>query len=183
MPGGSSSSTIVDCGIHFSVGLVRPGQPIHFVFHFYHMGLELSHGPWTKKEIEQFDVSTRKTLTATCNHHPRSAVERLYLPRSAGGIGLINVENLFYWWLVAMAHHIATSSDSLVRLCYGLDNLVPTRSLCLLGPMIVVLHCQLKLICKVVILPLSRVQFVRSSMTNCCHLLPPSLCMVAFIPF
>ena len=25
--------------------------------------------PWTKKEIEQFDVSTRKTLTATCNHH------------------------------------------------------------------------------------------------------------------
>ena len=31
------------------------------------------------KEIEQFDVRTRKTLTATCNHHPRSAVERLHL--------------------------------------------------------------------------------------------------------
>ena len=84
--------------------------------------------PWTKKEIEQFDVSTRKILTATCNHHPCSAVERLYLPRSAGGIGLINVENLFYRRLVAMAHHIATSSDSLVRLCYELDNLVPARS-------------------------------------------------------
>ena len=37
---------------------------------------------------EQFDVGTRKTLTATCNHHPRSAAERVYLPRSAGGIGL-----------------------------------------------------------------------------------------------
>ena len=52
--------------------------------------------PWTVKEIEQFDVSTRKILTATCNHHPRGAVERLYLPRTLGGIGLINVENLFY---------------------------------------------------------------------------------------
>ena len=36
--------------------------------------------PWTVKEIEQFDVSTQKILTATCNHHPRGAVERLYLP-------------------------------------------------------------------------------------------------------
>ena len=84
--------------------------------------------PWTKKEIEQFDVSTRKILTATCNHHPRSAVERLYLPQSAGGIGLINVENLFYRRLVAVAHHIATSSDSLVWLCYELDSLVPVWS-------------------------------------------------------
>ena len=34
---------------------------------------------------KKFDVSTRKTLTATCNHHPHSAVERLYLSLSAGG--------------------------------------------------------------------------------------------------
>ena len=81
--------------------------------------------PWTKKEIEQFDVSTRKTLTATCNHHPRSAVERLYLSRSVGGIGLINVENLFFRRLVVMAHHLSTSSDSLVQLCYELDCLLP----------------------------------------------------------
>ena len=33
--------------------------------------------PWTKKEVEQFDVLTRKTLTSTLSHHPRSAVERL----------------------------------------------------------------------------------------------------------
>ena len=27
--------------------------------------------PWTKQEISQIDVQTRKLLTATCNHHPR----------------------------------------------------------------------------------------------------------------
>ena len=51
--------------------------------------------PWTKKVVEQFDVTTRKTLTATCNHHPHSAVDHIYLPQFAGGIGLMNVENLF----------------------------------------------------------------------------------------
>jgi len=51
--------------------------------------------PWTKKEIVQFDVESRKSMTATCNHHPCSTVECLYLPRSTGGMDLINVENLF----------------------------------------------------------------------------------------
>jgi len=58
--------------------------------------------PWTKKEIEQFDVGTRKILTATNNHHPCSAVEHVYLPRSAGGIGLINIENLYNRKLVSL---------------------------------------------------------------------------------
>ena len=70
--------------------------------------------PWTKREIAQFDVETRKLLTATCNHHSRSAVECLYLPQSAGGMGLINVENLFYRRIVSIACHLFTSTDRLV---------------------------------------------------------------------
>jgi len=50
--------------------------------------------PWTKREIEQFDVLTRKLMTTCNSHHPRSSVERLYLPRSNAGRGLINIENL-----------------------------------------------------------------------------------------
>ena len=84
--------------------------------------------PWTVKEIEQFDVSTRKILTVTCNHHPRGAVERLYLHRTLGGIGLINVKNLFYRRLGTIAHHLSNSSDALVKLCYELDCLLPARS-------------------------------------------------------
>ena len=39
---------------------------------------------WTVKEIEQFDVLTRRVLFTTCSHHPRSVVERLYLPCNVG---------------------------------------------------------------------------------------------------
>ena len=77
------------------MALVRSEQATHFVL--YGFGLI----PWTKKEIAQFDVKTGKLLTASNSHHPQSAVERLYLPRSAGGIGLINVENLFYRRMVS----------------------------------------------------------------------------------
>ena len=83
--------------------------------------------PWTKKEVEQFDVLTRKTLTSTLSHHPRSAVERLYLPRSAAGRGLVNIEHLFYRKLVSICHHLFTSADPLVGLCCELDHSLPSR--------------------------------------------------------
>ena len=83
--------------------------------------------PWTKQEISQIDVQTRKLLTATCNHHPRSAVERLYLPRRFGGLGLVNVENLYCRRLVALACHLCCSTDVLVQLCRELDESLPAR--------------------------------------------------------
>ena len=84
--------------------------------------------PWTKKEIQQFDVSTRRILSATNNHHPRSAIERIYLPRSAGGVGLVNIENLYNRKLVSLAHHLSVSSDPLVLLCCEIDSDLPRRS-------------------------------------------------------
>ena len=74
----------------------------------------------------QFDVLTRKTLTSTLSHHPRSAVERLYLPRSAAGRGLINIEHLLYRKLVSICHHLFTSADPLVGLCCELDRSLPS---------------------------------------------------------
>jgi len=59
--------------------------------------------------------------------YPRSAVECLYLPRSRGGRGLVSVENLFHCHLMVLAHHLCSSHDSLVQLCYRLDNLLPPR--------------------------------------------------------
>ena len=77
--------------------------------------------PWTKKEITPFDVKTRKLLTAAYSHHPRSAVEHIHLPHSTGGVGLINVENLYYRRVVLIAYHLSTSTDSLVGMCLKLD--------------------------------------------------------------
>ena len=48
---------------------------------------------WTKKELKQMDIQTRKTLTMHGAFHRNSSVDRLYLKRKEGGRGLISVED------------------------------------------------------------------------------------------
>ena len=47
---------------------------------------------WRKDELEKLDRKTRKILTLYGAHHPKSDVDRLYLPRNKGGRGLISCE-------------------------------------------------------------------------------------------
>ena len=48
---------------------------------------------WTKAELSHFDVLTCKVMTTANSHHPRSAIERLYLSRHMGGCRLVNIEH------------------------------------------------------------------------------------------
>ena len=48
---------------------------------------------WTKEDLRQMDVKTRKTLTFCGAFHKRGSVGRLYLKRKEGGKGLISVED------------------------------------------------------------------------------------------
>jgi len=75
---------------------------------------------WTKAELTHFDVLTRKIMTSSNSHHPRSAVERLYLPRYMGGRGLLNIEYMYQRRLMMLYHHLQTSCDYLVRECFSL---------------------------------------------------------------
>ena len=69
-------------------------------------------------------------MTACNSHHPRSFVERLYLPRCNAGHVLINIENLYNRKLVLIAHHLVSSTDKLVQLCSDLDHsLLPCISI------------------------------------------------------
>ena len=47
---------------------------------------------WQKKELKVMDSKTGKILTTNGAFHSRSSVDRLYVKRSAGGCGLISVE-------------------------------------------------------------------------------------------
>ena len=82
---------------------------------------------WTKGEISQFDVSVHKLLTSFNSHHPRSSIERLYLPRKIGGRGLISIEHLYQRCLLSLSHHLQTSSDTLVNACCELMSQFPPR--------------------------------------------------------
>ena len=47
---------------------------------------------WKKSELRELDRKTRKILNMNQALHPRSNVDRLYLPRSEGGRGLLSIE-------------------------------------------------------------------------------------------
>ena len=47
---------------------------------------------WTLQELARLDTKTRKFLTMYKKHHPKSDEDRLYLPRTEGGRGLIQLE-------------------------------------------------------------------------------------------
>ena len=46
---------------------------------------------WTLQEPVKLDTKTRKFLTMYKMHHPKSDVDRLYLPKNEGGGGLIQL--------------------------------------------------------------------------------------------
>ena len=48
---------------------------------------------WTVEELKSLDSKTRKLLTIHGVFHPRSDIDRLYVPRKRGGRGLIGCED------------------------------------------------------------------------------------------
>ena len=47
---------------------------------------------WNCTELTQLDRRTRELMTMHCALHPKSNVDRLYIPRNEGGRGLEGVE-------------------------------------------------------------------------------------------
>ena len=48
---------------------------------------------WRKCELQAIDRKTRKLFTIYGRLHPKSDVDRLYIPRKDGGRGLIAIED------------------------------------------------------------------------------------------
>ena len=65
---------------------------------------------WTKKEIEDVDVKTRKMLTQGGNFHRNSSVDRLYSPRKEGGRGLSSVSDIFISRILSITEHLKERS-------------------------------------------------------------------------
>ena len=61
---------------------------------------------WTKTEISDLDITTRKILTMAGTLHAASGFDRLYVQRSKGGRGLISIEDLYEIRTVGMMKHL-----------------------------------------------------------------------------
>ena len=73
---------------------------------------------WTKKEISDLDVITRKILTMTGSFHKAGDTDRLYAHRSKGGRGLRSIDDLYEIRMVGLMEHLeqAAEEHSLLKL-------------------------------------------------------------------
>ena len=71
------------------------------------------------------DALVRRVMREACSLHPRSAIERVYLPHQQGGRGLLNIEDLYHRRVILLSQHLQTSADALVRMCYVVDCSLP----------------------------------------------------------
>ena len=61
---------------------------------------------WTKKEISDLDIATRKIMNMAGAFHTAGDVDRLYVERKNGGRGLRSVEDMYKIRTVGLKKHL-----------------------------------------------------------------------------
>ena len=69
---------------------------------------------WTKAEVEQLYRRTRRLVTMYNSLHPKSNVDRLYLPRRDDGRGLLGVEDTVHIATVSLQRCAKSNTEKLL---------------------------------------------------------------------
>ena len=70
---------------------------------------------WNVSDLQRMDRKTRKLLTCNRMLHPKSDVDRLYLPRSKGGRGLLQVELAYRTATIGMNRYLECTDDWMMQ--------------------------------------------------------------------
>ena len=70
---------------------------------------------WRKSELQATDGKTRKLLTMYGALHPKSDVDRLYIPRKEGGRGLISTEDCVELAIRGLEVYVHRSEERLIQ--------------------------------------------------------------------
>ena len=74
---------------------------------------------WRKSELQAIDRKTRKLFTIYGALHPKSDVDRLYIPRKEGGRGLISSEGCVELAIRGMEVYVHGSEERLIHSARG----------------------------------------------------------------
>ena len=77
---------------------------------------------WTMPEIEGLDVKVRKLLTINKMHHPKADFDRLYIQRSDGGKGLLQLELICKTITIGLQKYPYSTQDWVLQLLTGTKN-------------------------------------------------------------
>jgi len=70
---------------------------------------------WSVNDLKSMDRKTRKLLTIHRGLHPRSDVDRLYLPRKMGGRGLKSVEDVVNEEKCSLSYYLSRSQEPFLK--------------------------------------------------------------------
>ena len=79
---------------------------------------------WKKSELRNLDTKTRKFLNMYQALHPRSNVDRLYVPRSKGGRGLQSIEECVNTEKRSLGQHLKNNEDEWLRNAWEEDLII-----------------------------------------------------------
>ena len=79
---------------------------------------------WTKKEIKDLDIMTRKMISMNGGFHLASDVNRLYTSRTKGGRGITSIEDMYESRTIGIMKHLEEASDtnSLIQMVRKSEN-------------------------------------------------------------
>ena len=76
---------------------------------------------WKMEELIKLDRKTRKFLTMTKMYHPKADADRLYIPRKAGGRGLVQLEITCKTTTIALNTYLKNKDDYLLKIARDHD--------------------------------------------------------------
>ena len=71
---------------------------------------------WPQKDIDNLDVKTRKVLTMHNVIYRHQCMDRVYLPRREGGLGLIEINDALRSTIINLSEYLVTTTDNLLLL-------------------------------------------------------------------
>ena len=77
---------------------------------------------WTLQELAKLDTKTRRFLTTYKMHHPKSDVDRLYLPITEGGRGLIQVKLSYKSTTIGLDKYLQETQDTILHFVEDRDD-------------------------------------------------------------
>jgi len=70
---------------------------------------------WHQEELQKLDRKTRKLLTIHGQHHPKADVDRLYVSRKQGGMGLMQLEAAHAVEITKLVEYVDRKEDPLIQ--------------------------------------------------------------------
>ena len=71
---------------------------------------------WIGQELQRIDRKTHKIMTAERMHHPKADKDRMYVNRSEGGRGLIQLETTYKVTTVGLDIYLICNDDPLLKI-------------------------------------------------------------------